>query len=486
MNKKYSRALFWFRRDLRLSDNPAMSMAIAEADQVTPIYLHCQQEEAPWVPGAASNWWLHHSLTDLQRNVRRLGLVLIIRDGDSSRVMLERLIADTGAAAVYWNRLYEPAVTERDSQVEEALSGAGIRVHTFNASLLNEPWEVATRENRPYKVFTPYYKSCRGGIRPERGLHAPPVRGSGNVSPPDSIAIERLGLLPRGGWTDGLARDWTPGEAGAMSALDAFTGSEAPFHYPRDRDLPASAGVSRLSPHLHFGEVAPARVWFEVAQRAVIEKREFDAEPYLRQLVWRDFAHHLLYYFPHTATEEFNPRFGRFPWRRDPALFDAWSKGMTGIPLIDAGMRQLWQSGWMHNRVRMNVASFLTKHCLIDWRDGARWFWDTLVDADLANNTMGWQWAAGCGADAAPFFRIFNPVRQGEKFDPEGDYVRTWIPELSHLGANRIHKPWDGPDPAGSLSVAGQTEYYPSPIVDLARGRNDALEAYRSIRNQPE
>jgi deoxyribodipyrimidine photo-lyase len=354
-----------------------------------------------------------------------------------------------------------------------ALRALGVAVHSHNAALWAEPWEIANEAGKPYRVFTPYWRKLRARLAPEPPLPVPRVRGWDAL--PGALAVDALQLLPRIDWAGGMAEAWRPGEAGAAELLEIFA-DDALGDYARARDLPARHGTSRLSPHLHFGEISPRQVHHALADavaRAPSSRRP-DLEPYLRELGWREFAHHLLYHFPDTPTENFNPAFANFRWSPpDPVRLEAWQRGRTGLPLVDAGMRELWHTGWMHNRVRMVAGSFLVKNLRQHWLHGARWFWDTLVDADLANNTLGWQWVAGCGADAAPYFRVFNPVAQAAKFDPDAQYLRRWLPELGDAPAPLLHQPWK--DPA-LLRRSG----YPAPIVDLAASRHDALEAWRT------
>lgn len=467
--------LLWFRRDLRLADNPALDQARRLQRPVIPVYIFAPEEEAPWQPGGASRVWLHKSLQALEDGLRHLGSRLILRRGNSLEE-LEKLIRETGATALFWNRLYEPALHKRDRRIETAMERRGIRVRSFSGHLINEPDSVATRQGTPFRVFTAYWKHCRRlemSLETVPGVRVLPVPARW----PASEKLDSLGLLPGIRWYDGIDDRWTPGYRGAESVLKRFT-KEAVSDYARQRDIPSRDGVSRLSPHLHFGEISPRRIIqavIEADQSRGLLSLSAPAEAFIRQLYWRDFAHHLLHHFPQTPTQPLYDKFRDFPWRKNKRLFTAWRRGQTGYPVVDAGMRELWETGWMHNRVRMIVASFLVKDLMIHWREGAKWFWDTLVDADLANNTMGWQWAAGCGADAAPFFRIFNPVIQGERFDAGGDYIRRWVPELAKLDNRLIHKPWQ----AAGIRLGRQ---YPAPVVDHAAARKGALEAYQRIR----
>ncbi|HET9482543.1 MAG TPA: deoxyribodipyrimidine photo-lyase [Xanthomonadales bacterium] len=467
-------AIVWFRRDLRLADNPALAAALATGLPVVPLWVHAPEEEAPWHPGAASRWWLHRSLGALAASLAERGAPLVVRRGPS-RAAIESLCDETGARHVFWNRRHEPALAARDAAVEQALRDRGIDTTTSESGLLFGPREIATAGGAPYRVFTPFWRNARARLRV-----APPTPAPARIPAVPglrSVAIDELGLAPRIAWDTGLADAWLPGEAGAQAALEAFL-AHAHARYAAERDLPAVDGTSRLSPHLHFGEIGPRQVVAALARHAPLER----SEKFLAELGWREFAHHLLAHFPHTTEAPFDPRFERFPWQSpDPALLQAWRRGRTGYPLVDAGMRQLWATGWMHNRVRMVVASFLTKNLRVHWLEGARWFWDTLVDADLANNTQGWQWTAGSGADPAPYFRIFNPVAQGERFDPSGAYVRRWIPELAHVPASHVHRPWTLPAAERARHGLAGTPYE-SPIVDLAGTRAAALAAHASMR----
>lgn len=462
-----------FRRDLRLADNPALYTACKAHARILPLYVYAPDEDGEWAPGAASRWWLHHALAALQNELHRHGGSLHLRRGNTLAI-LRTLIKDTGAAAVYWNRLYEPAAIARDTEIKAALRGDGVDVCSFNAALWHEPWQIETKQGGPYRVFTPYWRN----VRPQLQADAPlPVPSSLHcVIRDDSEPLQSFDLLPRVRWDRGMAESWVPGAAGATEMLEVFA-DDALGHYAEGRDIPGAHGTSRLSPHLHFGEISPRQVHYfliDVAKQSS-PRRHLDIEPYLRELGWREFAHHLLYHFPDTPTNNFNPRFDGFSWaEQDEHLLQRWQRGRTGIPLVDAGMRELWHCGWMHNRVRMIVASFLTKNLRQHWIHGARWFWDTLVDADLANNTLGWQWVAGSGADAAPYFRIFNPVTQARRFDPQGTYLRRWLPELAAASTALLHEPWQD---QSLLRASG----YPAPMVELGQSRNDALSAYQQL-----
>lgn len=467
-------ALVWFRRDLRLADHPAL-IAACRHKAVIPVFVWSPEEEERWAPGAASRWWLHHSLSALAHALQSAGSRLIVRRGPAAEA-LASLLRETGAGGVYWNRLVEPSHIAGDTRIVETLRKSGVQAVSFNAALLHEPRAVLNRQGNPFQVFTPFWRSCQEQFeagepakRP-RSIPAPPRW-------PASVDLDDLGLLPKLKWAAGFSEVWKPGEKGAQQKLKEFLDG-ALADYPSARDLPGEEGTSRLSPHLHFGEITPRQVWRAVRDAAGESRAASHAAAgsFLRQLGWREFAHYLLYHFPSTPENPLRASFAKFPWARDRERLAAWQKGRTGYPIVDAGMRELWTTGWMHNRVRMIVASFLVKDLLISWRDGAAWFWDTLVDADLANNTLGWQWAGGCGADAAPYFRVFNPVLQGERFDVRGNYVRRWLPELKAVPDRWIHKPWDAP-----REFAGKTGY-PAPIVDHAAARDRALEAFSLIR----
>ncbi len=477
--------IVWFRTDLRLADNPALAAAIARGGPVIPVFIWAPEEEAPWQPGRAWQWWLHQSLASLQAALHKLNLRLILRQGNKLAALRD-LIRETQAQAIYWNRRYEPAIIERDKRIKLALRADGCEVESFNSHLLYEPWQVQTQTATPYKVFTPFWKACQAMAEPDAPL-APPTpkqckAAAFAASAPDSLPLDALGLMPRIPWHTGMAAYWTPGEAGAQTRLTTFL-NDAIRNYKDQRDFPSVDGTSRLSPYLCHGEISPRQVWHTIrrfisdSKQKLTPAAEKQCWAYLREIGWREFAYHILYHFPHTPGSPLQEKYQSFPWRNDPAQLRAWQRGQTGYPLIDAGMRQLWQIGWMHNRVRMVVASFLVKDLLISWQDGAAWFWDTLVDADLANNTLGWQWAGGCGADAAPYFRVFNPTLQSKKFDPDGKYIQQFIPELSNTDPRQRHAPWETPAPL--LDHTG----YPDPLVDHAKARNRALAAFDVVKS---
>ena len=478
-------ALVWLRRDLRLHDQAALHAAAERHRRVVPVYVHAPEEEAPWPPGAASRWWLHHALTALGESLAWLGSPLVIRRGPSLET-LRALVQETGASAVYWNRVYEPATIARDQAVKEALRAEGLTAESFNAALLFEPWRLQTGAGEPYRVFTPFWRNAAAQLDSLPPPLPAPVRLTGPEPAPKSLPLAALGLLPKITWDLGFQAHWTPGEAGALARLHAFV-AEPIRRYQDQRDQPARPVTSSLSPHLHFGELSPrtALVAARDAAREIGPGWLANSEHFVRELGWREFSHHLLFHYPHTAEQPMYAKFAPFPWR-EPADYAAdlaaWQRGRTGIPIVDAGMRQLWTTGCMHNRVRMIVASLLTKNLLIPWQEGARWFWDTLVDASLPQNSLGWQWSAGCGADAAPYFRIFNPVLQGEKFDGDGAYTRRWVPEVAKLPDQFLHRPWEAPSEIRRVAGLGPDSIYAKPIVDLGASRDRALAAYARIK----
>lgn len=461
--------IVWFRQDLRIEDHAALSEAVNRGEEVYPVYIWSPEEEGDWKMGEAQKVWLHFSLKALEASLAKLNLHLTIRSGDSAQILTE-LIKETKAHSVFWSRRYEPQGIKRDAEIKESLTRSGIDVKSFNSQLLCEPWNILNKQNKPFQVFTPFYKHCLSLKEPTKPLAAP-TKSKGK-----KLRSDTLDLLPKIHWDEGIRHQWHPGSHDADKALREFVKNREK-EYAEMRDRPDIFGTSRLSPYLHFGEISPREVYYEA-------KKSKEAEVYIRQLYWREFAHHLLYYFPTTPTNPLRPEWSHFEWDRSPKLLKAWQNGLTGYPLVDAGMRELWTTGWMHNRVRMVVGSFLIKDLFIHWVEGAKWFWDTLVDADLANNTMGWQWIAGCGADASPYFRIFNPTTQGEKFDPDGKYIRKWVPELEKLEDKYIHEPSKAPPLV--LRAAGVTlgKTYPYPIVDHDERRKEALVRYAKLKGE--
>lgn len=467
-------SLVWFRQDLRLADNPALFQACSTYENVVPIYIF---DEKNSVLGEAQAWWLHHSLTSLSQSLAKIGLNLILRKGNPLEIFLE-LMSTLPLKTIYWNRCYEPKSIERDKKIKATLQESGVDVVSFNGSLLNEPWSIRNKSGGYFKVFTPYWKTCR------QGLTAPPRQLiSHNLSSVDvtSDDINEWKLLPRLDWASQFPNYWTPGEQGAQENLDEFI-TQNLEGYKTNRDFPERQATSLLSPHLHFGEISPWTVVRSVEYAKLDPRCDLSgAEHFLSELGWREFSYYLLYHVPTLPYKNFKCEFDAFPWQNDESLLKLWQKGMTGYPIVDAGMRELWATGYMHNRVRMIVASFLTKGLFIDWRLGADWFLDTLVDADLANNSASWQWVAGCGADAAPYFRIFNPVLQSQKFDSNGIYIRRWVPELARLNNVEIHAPWE----AKNAALIYSTINYPKPIINHSESRSKALTYYSKLKKGP-
>lgn len=477
--------LVWFRQDLRVDDNPALNAALRSARQsgarILPVYIHddhTRPEDQRL--GGASRWWLHHALSTLGEQLNQR---LILRQGDPLKE-LQSLIAKTGAGQLFWNRLYDPWSIQRDQHIKQRLRSDGIEVASFNSALLFEPWTIKTGKQTPFRVFTPFWKHCLKQSTPAQADTTRRAQLFQHLRSPDgesSVDLQDLDLKPTIHWYQGLADSWDPSESGAWAELERFLDTAG--RYQVQRDYPAQAATSRLSPYLHFGQIGPRQI-----HRACIHHGLERDHPFLRELYWREFSHHLMFHFPHTLSEAMDDRYNAFPWEwADPASPDlhAWCHGQTGIPIVDAGMRELWETGWMHNRVRMLVASLLSKNLNIHWRVGQAWFHDTLVDADLAQNALGWQWTAGCGADAAPFFRIFNPVLQSRKFDADGEYLRRWCPELARLPTKWIHAPWEAPTEILKAARVELGKDYPRPIVDLGDSRKNALARFSDIKNPP-
>ncbi len=464
--------LLWFRNDLRISDNPALQAAAKSGAPIVALYI-LENAKGLRPPGAAWRWWLAGSLRNFAENLSSRGLPLVLRSGDPRKIVAD-IARETKFAAVYWNRRYVAAEAKLDNQIEQHLLANDCAVETFNASLLNEPWSIESKAGGPIRVFTPYFRASeeRGNPRAVVGdlrkLHA--------ADAPKSETLDDWNLEPsRPDWAAAMNASWTRGEDGAKKRLGDFT-KHALRGYAEHRDRPDIDGTSRLSPYLAHGEISPHQIV------NALPATGRDVEKYRAEIGWREFSYHLLHHFPDLQRVNFQRRFDAFPWRDDPKALRRWQRGLTGYPIVDAGMRQLWRTGWMHNRVRMVAASFLIKHLLTDWRHGEEWFWDTLVDADPANNAASWQWVAGSGADAAPYFRVFNPVLQGEKFDPNGSYVRNWIPEIARLPNALLHKPWTA-SPL-ELAAAGVTlgKDYPAPIVDHQEARDRALRAFQTLK----
>lgn len=474
-------ALCWFRDELRLSDNHALEAAVARGAPFAAFYVFDEESAGIRPLGGAARWWLHHSLAALAQRLERLGGSLTLLKGPAEKVV-PAFARESGAQLVTWSRRYGLPERDIDARIKTQLQSMGIEVESFCDRLLAEPWAVKTQSGTPFRVFSPFYRTLCA-----LGDPAPPIPAPRKINPlakatrPSSFAVslETLNLLPRIKWDGGLAEAWTPGESGAQARFEAFltTGLDG---YATGRDRPDLSNVSRLSPHLRFGEISPRQIWQRLHASGAPAKPA-DRAKFLSEVGWREFSYHLLFHNPALATQNFSARFDSFPWIENPDALTAWQKGQTGVPIVDAGMRELWHTGYMHNRVRMIVASFLVKHMLVDWRRGEEWFWDTLCDADVGNNPASWQWVAGSGADAAPYFRVFNPVLQALKFDPDGDYVRRWIPELAKLPVPHVFKPWEAPEPilySGGV-VLGKT--YPRPIVSLEQGRERALAAFAKL-----
>jgi deoxyribodipyrimidine photo-lyase len=472
-----STALVWFRYDLRCNNNPALSQACNNHDIVIPIYIYDEHNTSL---GAAQHWWLHHSLRSLQSGLNQYGLPLVLRRGDTVS-QLNRIIQEHHVDSVYWNRCYEPAIIQRDTLIKAALKQQGIGVYSSNASLLNEPWTIKNKNGDYFKVFTPFWKQCLKQMIP------PPIstisaRPAATEVPSDNI--DHWNLLPtHPNWASAFGDHWEPGETGAQNNLNRFI-RNALNGYKTQRNQPANAATSKLSPHLHFGEISPWQL-YQAIETAKLERtcELQSADHFLSELGWREFSYYLLYHFPTLPNTNFKSAFNAYPWEVNPSALKRWQTGMTGFPIVDAGMRELWQTGNMHNRVRMIVASFLTKDLLIDWQVGASWFMHTLLDADLANNSASWQWVAGCGVDAAPYFRIFNPVLQGETHDPHGDYVKRWVPELAGVSKKWIHQPWEAPYNEIKITLGKD---YPHPMVNHNTARLRALKNYQTLKNSSE
>lgn len=467
-------AIYWFRQDLRLADNPALTLAV-EHGRVFPLYILDDDHVGDYAMGGASRWWLHHSLQSLNDS---LDGALSVYRGDPLDILNE-IIARHGVSAVFWNRCYEPWRLARDMQIKQQLKTRGMTIKSPNGSLLWEPWSMKKSDGTPYKVFTPFYrKGCLRAQAPREPLPTP--KNAVYLKDKTSLDIDQLKLLPRVRWDKPLESYWNIGETGAHHCFQQFI-EQGLSHYKNGRNHPSKPYVSRLSPYLHFGQVSPNQLWYTV--RSLGDDQPIDH--FCSELGWREFSYHQLYHNPELPTKNLQPKFDGFPWVNDQTLLKAWQQGKTGVPMVDAGMRELWQTGYMHGRVRMIVGSYLVKNLRLHWHHGERWFWDTLVDADLANNSASWQWIAGCGTDAVPYFRIFNPVTQGQKFDHDGDYVRKWLPEIANLPNKFLFNPWEAPatvlDQAGI--VLGTT--YPKPVIDFRQSRHAALAAFRSLKQDP-
>ena len=472
--------IVWFRQDLRLADNPALSAACEKGD-IIPVYILDDINSEDWAMGGASRWWLHHALESLNKS---LGSKLNIFHGDPLPI-LTQLVEQTSADSIVWNRCYEPWRINRDGNIKLALKALGVKVESFNGSLLWEPWQVLKKDQTPYKVFTPYYRrGCLSQTPPRRPLAIPSNINTRELSK-NTLPLSALKLLPSIPWDTQMQARWDISETAAQDRLDDFVMAELQ-DYREGRNFPDKANVSRLSAYLHFGQISTNTAWHRASDAGALVNNEESIDTFLSELGWREFSHYLLYHFPKLPRVNLQARFDVFPWAANTEDdLKAWQQGRTGYPLVDAGMRELYTTGYMHNRVRMVVGSFIVKNLLIHWHRGEEWFWDCLVDADLAANSASWQWIAGCGADAAPFFRIFNPITQSERFDQQGEYIRRYVPELAEMPAKYIHAPWLAP--AEILSAAGVTigTNYPAPIVDIKESRERALAAFKLTKLDP-
>ena len=472
------RAIVWFRKDLRLADHPALGAALQAKKEIIPVFIWDEEEGGNWSPGAASRWWLHHSLESLGSSIAKLGGTLVLAQGKAAQVLPE--LAQTHQTdQIYYGRTYDPAGIATQEAVEEACDLQGINTESFNSSLLQEPWETKNGTGKPFQVFTPYWRKSRPIIYREAANYSTrKLRFAQGL--PTISTLDSLSLLPEHPWHNKLSSHWEVSEEAAHRQIER-TVEEVTHSYATRRNHPSVDGTSRLSPYLAWGQVSPRQICQAVLQ-AEAEGSHRGENKFLVEIGWREFSYHLLYHFPNIPDQPLRPKYANFPWLDDPQNLKNWQFGKTGYPMVDAGMRQLYETGWMHNRVRMVVASFLVKHLLLPWQEGARWFWDTLVDADLASNTQGWQWAAGCGADAAPYFRIFNPITQGDKFDARGEYARRWIPELEKVPKKFVFSPWTAPSSVLSESGVCLGENYPEPCVDHSEARARALAALATLK----
>ena len=475
--------IMWFRQDLRLSDNPALTAAVKTGKPLICLYIDDQEAPGEWYWGGASKWWLHHSLTSLQKGLGRHNQNLVLRRGKPLEILNE-IIEKTGADHIVWNRLYQDFAIARDKDIKQTLKDNDITVESFNSNLLFEPWEIKNKTGGFYKVYTPFSKTCFEKGDPADALPEPSPMHSVK-SDIKSDHLDDWGLLPTLEWDNDFYNHWQPGEDGAHEKLEAFITEGGIDDYKEGRNFPAKPHISKLSPHLHWGEISPKQIWHRVRifeHQQDSQKILDNTKTFLKEILWREFGYHLLYHLDDMPKKPLNDAFKDFPWNKDDNALLAWQKGQTGYPLVDAAMRELWQTGWMHNRCRMVVGSFLVKHLRIHWIEGEKWFWDCLVDADLANNSAGWQWIAGCGADAAPYFRIFNPITQSEKFDAQGDYIRTYVPELKDVPTQYLHAPWDAPKNVLQKAGVELGVNYPYPIIEHAKGRQAALDAYEKVK----
>ena len=467
--------IFWFRQDLRLHDNLAILELIKDCDKIIPLYIFDNNA----IIGSASKWWLYHSLDSLDKSLRLKNSQLFYFNGQPYKI-LKTISHDHKISNIYWNRLYDKYSIERDSKIKENLKKLNINIKTFPGSLINEPWKIKNKSNSFFKVFTPFWKTCLEENQPIKLLSPPSkietlfIKSSLLASKDDFKLFDQKAT-----WINKLALNWVPGEEQALKNFKNFK-NKVIENYSDGRDRPDKNYTSKLSPYLHFGEISPERIFEEIKKKKIINNES--KKKFLAEIGWREFSYNLLFYYPNIKHEPIQQKFKNFPWKNNSKFLNAWKKGKTGYPIVDAGMRQLYETGWMHNRVRMIVGSFLCKNLLLHWWEGEKWFFDKLVDADLGSNSAGWQWIAGCGADAAPYFRIFNPVTQSLKFDSTGEYVKKFIPELHNIPSNQVHEPWE-------LSAEDQKKFkcligkdYPRPIVNLSESRDKALKAFSSLK----
>lgn len=468
--------IVWFRSDLRLKDNGALNAAIKIGLPILPLYIDYEDQKKDWKTQGASAWWLHQALESLQKNLNFFSSRLILAKGDPL-AYFETLSQNWSIKAIYTGRRYEPFEQKLEASISKALNTKGIPLRLFNNGLLHEPDSIQNKAGEPFQVFTPFWKHSLS--LPKDAPHTEDLKALKPLATwPTSLHLEDLKLLPPIPWYKTIEKTWDATEKGAHKALNTFS-QEGIQDYETQRDFPAQEGTSRLSPYLHFGQLSPRQIWHKIESLNL--RNSSSLSKYLAEIGWREFAYHLLHHFPHTPTEPLRSAYKAFPWAKNAAHLDTWKRGKTGYPIVDAGMQQLWQTGWMHNRVRMIVGSFLVKHLLLPWQIGAEWFWDTLVDADLASNTLGWQWVSGCGADAAPYFRIFNPILQSQKFDPQGQYIKRYLPVLAKLPSPYIHQPWTAPEPILKAAGIELGTNYPLPIVEHAEARKRALEAFEGM-----
>lgn len=467
----------WMRRSLRLADNPALLEATKNHKAVLCCFVLDPQDS--WANGSAIRSWLDKSLRSLTQELVSKGSQLYIAQGNAVSEIL-RICEETKAKKLYVPKRYDSWGLFEEKKLQSKVSGLDLQLELLQSYLLWEPLDVLTNMKTPYKVYTAFWNACLKVPPPAKPLPAPKTVHCPLTLFKASVEIDKLKLKPKINWDSVFFEEWEVGETAAHKNLSRLLKSTI-SSYEVNRNIPGIAGTSRLSPHLALGEISPRQIWWKVLEKRGEKNLSFSELVYLKELVWREFSQHLIFHFPQLVSEPLRENFKRFPWKKDPEAFDKWKRGMTGFPIVDAGMRELWKTGWMHNRVRMIVASFLVKNMMVSWKEGADWFQDTLVDFDLANNVLGWQWVAGCGVDASPFFRIFNPILQGEKFDKDGAYVKKWCPELAELPSKWIHQPFSAP--ASVLAEYGLVlgKNYPLPMLKLPESRDLALKAFKKI-----